>query len=76
MTTQTVEQKLADVLAAHAEWVESDCEAGIRLDLTGADLRGTILAGANLTSAELTGTNLTDAFWIGDAGPSGLVLAA
>ncbi len=56
MTDQTIEQQLANVLAAHTEWVETGQQAGTRLNLRDADLQG-----ANLTSADLSLANLTEA---------------
>jgi len=58
MTEQTIEQKLQDVLAAHAEWIESDGKAGTRLDLSDAELSFVNLREANLTDVNLSGANL------------------
>lgn len=45
---------------AHAAWLRK-APGGIRLDLTGADLRGLDLARANLSRVDLTDANLTGA---------------
>ncbi len=50
MTDQTIEQQLANVLAAHREWVKTKGKTGVQLDLSSA-----FLTGADLTSANLTG---------------------
>jgi len=64
MTDQTIKQKLIDVLAAHAEWVKTDGQAGVQLnlsdaDLTDAELTGAKLNDANLCNADLTGADLS-----------------
>jgi len=73
-----IQQQLASVLAAHAEWLESDGQSGIRLNLTAADLRGAnlhgvFLNGADLTEAYLYGVNLRNAY-LSDADLTGAKL--
>ena len=58
----TIEQ-LNDILAKHAEWVNSCGANGVRAnlwnaDLSGADLRGADLRGACLWNADLSGADL------------------
>jgi len=38
MAKQTIQQKLADVLKAHREWVDSEGKIGVQLDLSDVDL--------------------------------------
>ena len=64
-------KQLNDILAKHAEWVNSCGAKGVRAnlwgadlsgaDLKGADLRGACLRNANLESANLSGADLSDA---------------
>ena len=57
-------QKLQDMLAKHRKWLQRTY-GGVRLDLSGADLRGADLSGAVLRSAKLSGTNFARAIMIG-----------
>lgn len=49
---------LKEILRLHALYLAGD-PAGVRANLTGADLRWANLTGANLTRADLTGADLT-----------------
>ncbi len=53
--------ELAQILDEHKMWVESGGEAGVKADLTGANLAGADLTGVNLQDAILTKTNLAGA---------------
>jgi len=53
--------ELAQILDEHKIWVESGGEAGVKADLTGANLAGADLTGVNLQDAILTKTNLAGA---------------
>jgi uncharacterized protein YjbI with pentapeptide repeats len=53
--------ELAQILDEHKMWVESGGEAGVKADLTGANLAGADLTGVNLQDATLTKTNLAAA---------------
>jgi len=53
--------ELAQILDEHKMWVESGGEAGVKADLTGANLAGADLTGVNLQDATLTKTNLAGA---------------
>jgi len=66
ITTQSIGQKLADVLAAHRQWVDTDGLLGVQLDLSSqnlsyAKLNEADLHGADLTNADLTNADLHDA---------------
>ena len=50
-------EKLTEMLAAHAAWAHGDKD-GCRANLTGANLTGANLRGANLTDANLTDAKL------------------
>lgn len=57
---------LEDLLRLHAEWVDSNGEAGTQIDLDGSDLSGRSMVGAKLQQARfrrccMTGVDLTDA---------------
>ncbi len=59
-------ERFNDILAKHAEWVNSHGVKGVRANLWGADLRGADLEGANLRgaclwNADLGGANLSGA---------------
>jgi len=60
MTELTIKQQLANVLAAHKEWIKSDGQNGERLDLSYANLTDAFLWGTNLTGANLHYANLID----------------
>jgi len=47
-------------LTAHAEWIDSLGQKGVRLDLSHCDLRGLDLSGANLSAADLRGALLAN----------------
>ena len=53
--------ELAQILDEHKMWVESGGDAGVKADLTGANLAGADLTGVNLQDAVLTKANLTGA---------------
>jgi len=53
--------ELAQILDEHKMWVESGGDAGVKADLTGANLAGADLTGVNLQDATLTKTNLAGA---------------
>jgi hypothetical protein len=53
--------ELAQILDEHKMWVESGGDAGVKADLTGANLAGADLTGVNLQDAILTKTNLAGA---------------
>ena len=53
--------ELAQILDEHKMWVESGGDAGVKADLTGANLAGADLTGVNLQDAILTKANLTGA---------------
>ena len=55
------EGKLAQILEAHGQWVESDRKEGERADLRLANLRGADLRLANLQEANLPTANLQGA---------------
>ncbi|WP_282610546.1 pentapeptide repeat-containing protein [Pelagibius sp. Alg239-R121] len=65
------DEELAQVLASHALWLDSDGDQGEQADLRNAwlpeaelidaDLRRALLENANLTNADLTGADLRDA---------------
>ena len=50
-----------DILAKHAEWVNSHGVKGVRANLWDADLRGADLRGADLRGADLRGASLWNA---------------
>src|SRR3984893_2982470 len=53
--------ELAQILDEHKMWVESGGDAGVKADLTGANLAGADLTGVNLQDAILTKANLAGA---------------
>jgi uncharacterized protein YjbI with pentapeptide repeats len=53
--------ELAQILDEHKMWVESGGDAGVKADLTGANLAGADLTGVNLQDAVLTKANLAGA---------------
>jgi uncharacterized protein YjbI with pentapeptide repeats len=53
--------ELAQILDEHKTWVESGGDAGVKAELTGANLAGADLTGVNLQDAILTKANLTGA---------------
>ena len=54
-------ERFNDILAKHAEWVNSHGVKGGKADLSGADLSGADLRGANLRGADLRYANLSGA---------------
>ena len=55
------EEELAEILAKHKLWLESDGKDGARADLARANLAGANLAGADLARAYLADANLAGA---------------
>jgi len=60
MTELTIQQQLANVLAAHDKWLD-DGISGTRLDLANVNLSGAIMCNANMRRADLTNANLSEA---------------
>ena len=59
-----MQTELAQIIAQHQLWLDSDGDKGERADLQGADLRGAYLVDAYLIDADLRGarfsTNIRD----------------
>jgi len=54
----TIEQQLANVMAAHQKWIDTDGKLGLRLDLSGENLWGANLRDAQMYSVDLRGADM------------------
>jgi len=59
MSQFTIKEQVANILAAHSAWIETDGKLGVQLDLSSADLQGANLNGANLSEADLAYADLS-----------------